>query len=97
MNLERTLNLRLRHAPKAVLREEAFGAMLVAGNLPVLSLNKDALRIWELLDGTKSVAEVECLLEQEYESEVLRPRLLTFLDFCLTNGLLEESDGPRSA
>lgn len=85
---EKILSARPRPAPGAMCRQEQFGAMLVAGNLPILSLNEDARRIWELCDGKRTVAEIEAVLGEEFVAEGLRERMLEFFHYCLDNGLL---------
>lgn len=82
------LNLCPEPAPGAMCRQEQFGAMLVAGNLPILNLNADAYKIWTLCDGKRTIPEIEATLQEEFEAEDLHERMLEFFRYCLENNLL---------
>lgn len=82
------LNLSPEPAPGAMCRQEQFGAMLVAGNLPILNLNDDAYKIWTLCDGRRTISEIEVILQEEFEAEGLHERMLEFFRYCLDNNLL---------
>jgi hypothetical protein len=73
-------------------RVEKFGAMLASGNKPILTLNEDALAIWNLCDGSKKVSEIKTLLFEEYEEKQLDQKLFEFINFCLSNNLLENKE-----
>jgi len=90
MDQKDLLNLRPIPTKGTILRKENFGAMLASGNLPILSLNEDALAIWNLCDGSRTVAEIVKQLTEIYEGEYLRERLFEFLQYGLANGLLED-------
>ncbi|MEI7591557.1 MAG: PqqD family protein [Deltaproteobacteria bacterium] len=92
MNEDEMLSIRPEPVPGAMCREEQFGAMLVVGNMPILNLNKDAKQLWELCDGRKTIAEIEAVLNEEYDEGQLRTRLLEFFSFCFQNGLLVQVD-----
>lgn len=91
MNEEEMLSIRPEPAAGAMRREEQFGAMLVVGNMPILNLNEDAKRLWDMCDGIKTIAEIENTLGEEYEAAELRPRMLEFFSFCFQNGLLVQA------
>jgi hypothetical protein len=88
MDEEKMLSIRPKPAPSAMCRDENFGAMLAAGNMPILNLNKDAKKLWDLCDGNKTIAEIEAVLSNEYDVKKLRPRMMEFFDFCFQNNLL---------
>ncbi len=88
MNKDEMMSIKPEPASGAMCREEQFGAMLVVGNMPILNLNEDAKRIWDLCDGIKTIAEIENTLGEDYEAAELRPRMLEFFHFCFQNGLL---------
>jgi hypothetical protein len=69
-------------------REEPFGAMIAAGDLPILTLNEDALAFWKLCDGNRTVEDIEGLLLAEYEVGELRHRILEFVRYALESGIL---------
>lgn len=75
-------------APGAMLRREAFGGMLAAGNMSILNLNDDAVAIWELFDGERTVAAIESLLLEEYEAQHVRETLPEFVRYCLHAGCI---------
>jgi Coenzyme PQQ synthesis protein D (PqqD) len=82
------LNFRPERVSGAMCRQEQFGAMLVAGNLPILNLNEDAFKIWTLCDGRLTIGEIEATLQEEFETEELHERLLEFFRYCIDNKLL---------
>jgi hypothetical protein len=88
MTDQELLALKPMPAPETFCRAEAFGAMVAGGNLPIMNLNEDGMQIWELCDGTKTVAEIEVLLLKEFQSEGLRERLFIFLRYCLENNFM---------
>jgi hypothetical protein len=55
------------------------------------TLNDVGRRVWELVDGQKSQAQLTGMLAREYEvePEVLRRDLQELIDDLLDNGLLE--------
>lgn len=89
MDNQKLLSLKVAPCAGAMCRRETFGALLAGGNLPIMNINEDGVRIWELCDGIRTVAEIEALLLDEYEPEGLRDRLIAFLRFCLDNGFMK--------
>lgn len=92
MNEEKMFNIRPKPASEARCREEQFGAMLAVGNMPILNLNEDAKKLWDMCDGKNTIAEIENALGEEYEAAELRPRMLEFFSFCFQNGLLIKAE-----
>lgn len=92
MTFEEIANWRLRPSPSAMLRKEPFGAMVASGSMPIMNLNDDALAIWDLCDGTRSVMEIKQMLTDEYEHEGLRARIVEFVEFCVARGLLQKEE-----
>jgi hypothetical protein len=88
MTDQELLALKPMPAPGTFCRAEAFGAMVAGGNLPIMNLNEDGMQIWELCDGIKTVAEIESLLLKDFQSEGLRERLFIFLQYCLENNFM---------
>lgn len=76
----------------AMLRREPFGAMLAAGNLPILNLSEDAANAWELIDGKRSVAEIERILIAEYADETVHDALAQLIRFFLDNKFITLGD-----
>jgi hypothetical protein len=86
------MQIRPRHAKGTMLRTESFGAILVGGDQPLMSLNEDALAIWKLCDGSKIVNNIKTILLQEYENEQMEDKLISFIEFCLSKEFLVHSD-----
>jgi len=74
------------HAEGTMMRREQFGAMLAGGNMAILNFNHDALAIWDLIDGNRSVADIETALAEEYKAEDVHRFLLEFMRYCATSG-----------
>lgn len=75
-------------APRTKMRKETFGGMLISGNLPILRINEDAVAVWELCNGERSIGEIAQLLAQTYEDDSLITRLEEYFTFCIENGIL---------
>lgn len=75
-------------APRSKVRKETFGAMLISGDLPILRINDDAVAVWELCDGKRSIDEIAQILKEIFEIEGLIPRLEEYFTFFLENGIL---------
>lgn len=75
-------------AAGAMIRKEAFGAMLAGGNMPILNLNQDAAAIWELVDGKRSVREIEAVLLDQYETDDVRQTLPEVIRFLTLSGII---------
>jgi pyrroloquinoline quinone biosynthesis protein D len=54
-------------------------------------LNGTAARVWELTDGSKSIADISNAIAQEYSAPVQRvlPDVTFFVEQLLAKGLLE--------
>lgn len=74
------------HAEGTMMRREQFGAMLAGGNMAILNFNHDALAIWDLIDGIRSVADIETALAKEYKAEDVHRYLMDFMRYCATSG-----------
>lgn len=92
MSESEIMNIKPKPTKGTMMRIEAFGAMLAGGNRPILSLNEDAKKIWEMCNGCRTVAEIEQILSREYEAEKLYEKLIEFMRFSLSNGLLEDAN-----
>ena len=92
MNDLEIMNIKPKPTKGTMMRVEAFGAMLAGGNRPILSLNEDAKEIWEMCNGSRTVAEIEQFFLKEYEAEKLHEKLIEFIKFGLSNGLLEDAN-----
>lgn len=44
--------------PNVRVRDEEFGKLLLSSGLPLLCINKDAERIWDLCDGKNNISEI---------------------------------------
>lgn len=98
MTDEEILRARVVPVAKAMCREEPFGAMVAAGDLPILTLNEDALAVWKLCDGNRTVQEIESVLLADYEADELRPRILELVRYGLESGILsvcEDATTPK--
>jgi hypothetical protein len=71
-----------------MMREETFGGMLAGGNMPLLSLNPDAVAIWQIIDGKRTVEEMATILETTHASSDVRKNLPAFIRYCLHGGSL---------
>lgn len=58
----------------------------------VFPLNPVATRLWELAEGSRTVADMIGLLEQEFDAprEILEKDAVAFLNECRANGLFLE-------
>ncbi len=71
--------------------------VLDAAGQMLRGLNDTAARVWELADGTKSIAEISQQIATEYSlpaAPVLRD-VLSFVDQLLSLGLVEYADADR--
>ena len=82
-------SFKLKPAKGVMVRQESFGAMVAGGNLPILNLNEDALSIWNLCDGTRTVKEIKEILTEEFEDSNMDQLLVEFVNYCVENGFLE--------
>lgn len=59
----------------------------------IYPLNAVATRIWQLLDGEKSVEEIICIMQEEFKQnkEIIKKDALEFLDKLLKASLIEVS------
>lgn len=48
-------------------RKEDFGLLVISKSTPALALNHDIMRVWELIDGIRSLEEVCSIISEEYE------------------------------
>ena len=70
--------------PRLKLRPEHFGALLFIGGLPPLSLNHDAYRVLQLVDGQRSVcAIIEALLSSRPDESDIGLKVVEFFHLCL--------------
>lgn len=72
-------------AKNTMLRQEQFGAMLAGGNLSILNFNHDAVAIWQLMDGARTVRDIEDALLKTYSKDGVRENLLEFMRYCINN------------
>ncbi len=84
-------------APRTKMRKEAFGGMLISGNLPIFRINEDAVAVWELCNGKRSIGEIARLLEEVYEKDGLISRLEEYFTFYLENGILLDAKSPTES
>jgi hypothetical protein len=73
--------VRIKKGVKA--RREEFGALIFTNRTPILTLNKDAYAIWELIDGERSVDEIiNALLTNGSEEVQVRGKVHEFISSC---------------
>lgn len=85
-----TLETRPTRSPGVVYRTIDGEAVLVdAQHGKVRVLNEVAGRMWELIDGQRSLAEVAAIVSQEYEAQPdqVESDILVFLDDLMRKGL----------
>jgi len=81
------------------LRREEFGGLLFTNRTPVLALNNDALAIWDLIDGNRTVLNiVDILARTGREPRALSALVQQFIEAGYQLDLLEiESSDPAAA
>ena len=92
------LEARYEKDPNIVYREIAGEAILVpirkrAADLEsIYTLNEVGARIWELIDGQRTLSEIRDLLVDEYDvgAEVLTPDLFEYVEHLKQAGAIRE-------
>jgi coenzyme PQQ biosynthesis protein PqqD len=84
----------VRRTVKAAWQEiEDETVLLISAEEKLVGLNPSAGRIWQLADGSRTVAEIARDIAQHFEGE--SPRILTdtlaFLGMLASRGLVEEA------
>ena len=74
--------------PGTTLRNEDFGGMLAGGNLQIMSLNHEAVALWNLFDGKRNLKQIFDLLLAEYDEEDLIVSIQEYVDYCVQAGFL---------
>jgi len=72
-------------------RSESFGKLLLLAGLPMLCINKDAERIWQLCDGKHSIKDIALICQQDgYEGGITEKEkaISLFLEEALRLGLV---------
>ena len=78
-----------RRNPKVKVREEEFGKLLLFSGLPLLCINKDAEKIWDLCDGVNSVSQViEACARETKNLEEARDGVVDFVEEALRLDLI---------
>lgn len=83
-------NLPIRN-PKVKIRQEAFGKLLVLAGLPMLCINEDGARIWDMCNGERTVAQIvtECASATKSENlTAINEAVCEFLDEAFRLGLI---------
>lgn len=72
-------------------RKESFGQIVVSKRTPILTMNEDAVNIWNAIDGTCTVSEIISSMKATYDisEEEISQVVLMFLDSCNRLGLVE--------
>ena len=72
------------------LRKEDFGALIFTNRTPILALNCDALAIWEMFDGCRTVREIsQTLGEGRGDQAAVCISVSSFVAACQELGLVE--------
>lgn len=90
-----TLSDRVRRTTKAAWQElDGETVLLVSAEEKLLGLNAVAGRLWQLADGSRSVAAIAETLEREFAGAgtVVRDDALSFVDTLVARGLMERCD-----
>jgi hypothetical protein len=90
INVNVTLETRPARSPRIVYRTIDGEAVLVdAQHGKVRVLNEVAGRMWELIDGQRSLAEIAAIVSQEYEAQLdqVESDVVVFLDDLMRKGL----------
>lgn len=69
-------------------RGEAFGKLLVAAGLPMLCINKDAEKIWDLCDGTHTINQIFEACATTSSDTAVKDRVVGFVEEAMRLGLL---------
>jgi len=81
------VRVRIQKGVKA--RREEFGALIFTNRTPILTLNKDAYAIWQLIEGGRSVDEIiQALLANGAEEVQVRGKVHEFISSCTKLGLI---------
>ena len=78
-------------------RNEKFGKLIIASNLPMLCINDDATIIWDLCDGKNNVSEIIDKIKNETHSKTLNlenieKNTISFLQYLLRLNLITVDD-----
>ena len=85
------------HPQVAARTVDDAAVIVLADSGEVTVLNAVGTRVWELLDGSRSVAEIIDAIEAEYEvsAEQAQQDVTDFLQTLNEAGALEWTDAPR--
>jgi len=87
-----SLDDRVRRTTKAAWQElDGETVLLVSAEEKLLGLNAVAGRIWQLADGTRTVAAIVQSIDREFTGvgSALREDTLSFVDRLVARGLIE--------
>lgn len=73
------------------IRHEEFGALIFTNRTPILTLNHDALMIWNLIDGKKSTDDIVDIIQdnQALDSARVAFSVNEFIKSCVELDLVE--------
>ena len=71
-------------------RPESFGALVFTNRTPILALNGDAVKIWNLCDGKHSIADIVSAVKGgDNEDQAVSKMVQEFLDSFVELDLVE--------
>ncbi|MBS3975571.1 MAG: PqqD family peptide modification chaperone [Syntrophomonadaceae bacterium] len=70
-------------------RRENFGLLVVSKTTPALSLNEDAMSVWELCNGINTVDVIIKAIQDSCQSEGIDKLVMKTLDSFLKLGLIK--------
>lgn len=74
--------------PGVKARVEEFGKLLVSPGLPMLCINKDAETIWDLCDGTHTVAQILEACGTAASDTAVKEQVVAFVEEAIRLGLM---------
>ena len=86
-----TLDSVLITSDSAKAREESFGILVVSRNAPSLCMNKDAISIWNLCDGTHKLKDIISELTNSFSDDDKKDaeeKILDVVNALFNHGLL---------
>lgn len=71
-------------------RKEDFGLLIVSKTTPAMSLNDDAMAVWELCNGINTVDDIIKAINEGYQSDSIDELVIKALAGFLKLGLIKQ-------
>lgn len=71
-------------------RKEYFGLLVVSKTTPAMSLNDDAMAVWELCNGVNTVDDIFKAINEVYQDDGIDESVIKALESFLKLGLIKQ-------